>query len=531
MKDNNMDIGITGDIYPNNNTVTADVVHKKEAADRNSGMKFSTGILLAAAAIFGVVFTALLYDNFASLMTFVVMCCVAGFGIFVLKKQEQTIKPGFMFAVVCALLMGLNVGISDDGALAFFDYSGIMIIMLTGLVHQLNDDGKWTFSNYFKSGLLLFGRCFLHLADPVSDLISVKEEEADKGGKIKYVIIGLIIGLPIILIVVGLLASADAVFGELTKDILETVFSPDLFGIIFMALFGLFVSYAVSKAVCCHPKKTEEVKGGSFEPTVAVTIGVVLGLIYLIFSVIQIAYVFIGNMELPEGYTYSEYVHQGFEQLVGVCIINLLLVFMGRGLFRRSRVLNVVLTVISGCTLIMVASCAVRIRMYIDVYHMTVLRLLVIWALVIITIVMAGAIVYIYNDRFPLFRFCVAVSALWFISLGFSRPEYCVASYNLEKARTCDNVDYHYICSLGRDAAPAIYDAVINHSSEIISFSRAEAGGNSLEAWADRYFRNSPDTEYEEAGISGIRNYNVAFCRYMELAEEYRSRFKAYDAP
>lgn len=501
-----------------------DNAENKNAENKNANCNINTGALLAASCIFGAIFTALMYDNWASIMTFVVMCVASGFGIVVLLKQGHSLKPGFIFADICVLLMSLNIGISDDGALVFFDYCGIFVMLLLGLVHQLNDDKAWKFSNYFKSANVFFGHCFVHMIDPIADIISNKEKKEEKSSKTKYVIIGLAIGFPIILIIVLLLASADAVFGELANDIFDSIFSPDLFGITFMVLNGLFISYAVCKAACCHKKRDEIVKDGSFEPIVAITIGVILSVIYLIFSIIQIAYVFIGNMKLPEGYTYAEYVHQGFEQLVVVCIINLILVFMGRGLFKRSKLLNGILMLISGCTLIMVASCAVRIKMYIDVYHMTVLRLLVIWALVIITIVIFGAMVYIFSDRFPLFRYCVAVTAIWFICLGFSRPEYCVAKYNMEKARTCSDVDYHYVCgSLGRDAAPAIYDAVTNHYDEIIKNEVTGENWYNLTYWAKRYFHLESDSDQYEN--PGIREYNVSYYKYIELAKKMRFDF------
>lgn len=507
---------------------------QKPSAFRNSVL--NTGKLLVACLVFSIVTTALLYDNWGSIMTFVVTCAAVGIGITVLKSLDYKLKPGFVFSVACVLLMALNIGISDAGGVALFDYFGMFMMTLIGLVHQTNQDKYWTFGNYFISANRLFGHSFAHMIDPIADISDRKKGE--RNGKLKYILIGLGIALAIVPVILVLLSSADAVFGNLTEDILDAVFSTDIIGILFVLLNAFFISYSVCKAVACQKKREEQVKTGSLEPTVAITIGIILSIIYLVFSFIQIAYVFIGNMTLPEGYTYAEYVHQGFNQLVFVCIINLILVFLGRGLFRRNKILNVILTVISGCTLIMVASCAVRIKMYIDVYHMTVLRLLVIWALVIITIAMIGALIYIFRVDFPLFRFCVAAVAVWFICLSFSRPEYCVAKYNLEKAKTCSNVDYEYICSLGRDAAPAIYDAVTNHASELQNFYPNAENDNKnqidyfcLQNAAKRYFnpgirydRNMlGQPEEEPTELPGIRDFNLSLYRYRKLATEYNA--------
>jgi len=76
-------------------------------------------------------------------------------------------------------------------------------------------------------------------------------------------------------------------------------------------------------------------------------------------------YLFIGNMQLPEGYTYSGYAREGFFQLLAVCILNLLLVLICLYLFRENIVLKLILTLISGCTYIMILSSALRMIMYI----------------------------------------------------------------------------------------------------------------------------------------------------------------------
>ncbi len=511
--------------------------YNQTETDAESGFRkcsLDTRKLLLACIVFGIVTTALLYDNWGSIMTFVVTLSAVVIGIAVLKKLEYELKPGFIFSVACVLLMALNIGISDDGVLVLFDYFGMFIMTLLGLVHQLNDDKMWTFRNYFICSNRLFGHSFAHIPDPVAD---ISDRKTERNGKFKYVLIGLGISLIIVPIVLALLSSADAVFSDMTEDILNAVFSTDIIGILFLLLNAVFISYAVCKAVACQRKREEVVKKGSLEPMVAITIGIILTVIYLIFSFIQIVYVFIGNMELPEGYTYSSYVHQGFNQLVFVCILNLILVFMGRGLFRKNALLNGILTVISCCTLIMVASCAVRIKMYIDVYHMTVLRLLVIWALVIITIAIFGALIYIFREDFPLFRFLVAAVAVWFICLGFSRPEYCVAKYNLEKATTCSDVDYRYICGLGRDAAPAIYDAAVNHASEIYHYYPYDNKDDGFtgtdeyfcfQASAKRFFNYKSvnygsmlDPEFEMP--DGVRSYNVSLYRFRELADEFIS--------
>ena len=61
-----------------------------------------------------------------------------------------------------------------------------------------------------------------------------------------------------------------------------------------------------------------------------------------LFSGIQIFGLFLGKMQLPEGYTYAQYAREGFFQLLAVSILNLILVLVCLSFFRESKVLKVI---------------------------------------------------------------------------------------------------------------------------------------------------------------------------------------------
>ena len=109
------------------------------------------------------------------------------------------------------------------------------------------------------------------------------------------------------------------------------------------------------------------------------------------------------SVSLPEGVTYSSYARQGFFQLLFVAVMNLVMVLMNLKFFKRSRFLNGVLTVICGCTYVMIASAAYRMALYVGEYHLTYLRVLVLWFLLLLACMMAGVVILIYRNRFPLF--------------------------------------------------------------------------------------------------------------------------------
>ena len=162
-------------------------------------------------------------------------------------------------------------------------------------------------------------------------------------------------------------------------------------------------------------------------------------------------------MQLPENYTYAGYAREGFFQLLAVSIINFLLVLICLYLFQESKALRIILSMICGCTFIMILSSALRMILYIDTYALTFLRLFVLWALAVIFLLMTGVTVFIFYRRFPLFLYGLAVIGVCYIFLSFSKPDYVIARYNL-----VNGADYNYLSRLSADAAPAILDTSKN---------------------------------------------------------------------
>ena len=114
-------------------------------------------------------------------------------------------------------------------------------------------------------------------------------------------------------------------------------------------------------------------------------------------------------MQLPSGYTYARYAREGFFQLLFVCILNVIIVLLGSGLFRRNKVLNAFLILITLCTYIMIASSAYRMGLYVSEYGLTATRLCVFWALGVIALFMLGVILSICKPAFSLFRYGIIV--------------------------------------------------------------------------------------------------------------------------
>ncbi len=454
---------------------------------------FSIGSLLYA-----IFYTFCLYRNTSGITyPFFVIGTLCYF-FFSMRKLGVPYKKDSVFYIVSIVLLGISNCLTSSPQLLAMNKCGIFLLAFIMMIHTVYMDKNWNFPKYFSALTQMTGTIFVCVFRPFSDMISYFDaRKKNKDGKKSYflpVLIGTVIAIPLLLFVTVLLASADAVFASIFSRILESINFVTIFGTAFMTIGVFFASYAVYAAFCMKEVKEEITDHRTFEPIIAIIITVTLSIIYLMFSIIQILYLFIGNMQLPDGYTYSSYAREGFFQLLTVCILNLLIVLVCLYLFRDNAVLKAILTIISGCTFIMILSSALRMLMYINRYNLTFLRIFVLWSLAVIFLLMAGVTISIYMNKFPLFTYSMVVVTVFYIGLSFSHPDYWIAKYNLspQHIEYLDEYDTRdsqkYLAKLSSDAASIILNEKTNpYLADYLAVLDGEDDINDELLWMSRY--------------------------------------------
>lgn len=440
----------------------------KEKRLRHFGF-FSIGSLLYA-----LFYTFCLYKN-SSGITYPFFIGGTLFYFFLsLKKLGISAKKDSLFYMVALMLLGISTFLTDDGNIHFMNKMGIFVLTFSMMIHNFFRDDDWNLSKYLSAiAQTVFGS-FSVLNRPFSDFnLYLKEkrksntQDDEDNSKGKYILYGLLISVPVLIVIIFLLGSADMVFAALIEKMFESISLPqNLISICFSIIFAFLASYCVITYLVNHSIKEQVDDKRVGEPILAITISSLLSIIYVIFSGIQILYLFMGNMQLPQQYTYAEYARQGFFQLLFVCILNLAFVLIGLNYFKENRILKGILTVISLCTYVMIASSAMRMLMYIKYYYLTFLRIFVLWSLFVIFLLMTGVLISIYKNSFPLFRYCMIVVTVLYIALSFSRPDYFIAKCNTDYMLTGKKSsffdtgtrysDTDYLKNLSADAAPVL---------------------------------------------------------------------------
>ncbi len=437
---------------------------------QRASMRERFSILAPASAIYALFYAFCLYKNGAGITyPFFAIGSLFFFG-FTIQRLGISIKKDSIFPAVSIVLLGVSTCLTNDARVIFFNKTGLFLLLISILIHQFCEDRKWDISKYLSSVIIsCFGAVGM-MGHSFKDCNEYRKEK-EGFGKGMYVLLGLCIGLPLVMLVLFLLMSADLVFESVIDKFFEKVNIGDISGVFFLVIGVFFFVYGL--LVWFEQKKlTEDVKDKrTGEPILAITVTSVLTLVYLLFCGIQISSLFLRNMELPEGYTYAQYARRGYFELLAVVILNCILVLVGMKRFRDNMFLKAILTVMSCCTYVMIASSALRMIMYISQYHLTFLRVLVLWSLAVLALLLTGLIIQIYKQEFKLFGYCLAVVTVFYLALSFAHPDYWIAKYNVTHMEE-EYTDLHYLSRLSADAAPVMAEAFDKNDETLIQYKK-----------------------------------------------------------
>lgn len=234
------------------------------------------------------------------------------------------------------------------------------------------------------------------------------------------VLIGIAVAIPIAGIVLWLLMGADAVLDTL----LPAFFSQFELGqglswvitaLVAAMLFYSFLWRLKWGAAPAFLESNAAVRKISPTP-LYVVVGTLL-VIYAVFTYVQFVYLF-GGAGLPAHLTYSEYAHEGFQQLIWVAAINFSLFAFLEVWVRETPALKGLAAGLLAATAVILASAFFRIGLYIDAYGLTLKRVMVVWFLLYLSAVLALAGVRLKKRGLPVLRFAAIGFVYWYLVLN-----------------------------------------------------------------------------------------------------------------
>ena len=273
------------------------------------------------------------------------------------------------------------------------------------------------------------------------------EEICEKSRKkdIRYIFLGIVMAVPILLIVLPLLSSADEGFQRILQNSGVYIQEHFLYNLARMILALPVAAYLFGSIYGgIHKRNTDNIDKESLRetsravrivPNTAITTAMlIVCAIYLLFIGLQGKYLFSAFAGIrPENFTYAEYARRGFFELCQTAALNLVLL-LGANTFSRKgkegsavlRWLNVLLSVL---TLLLILTAMSKMVLYIAAFGFTIKRVLTMVFMIWMAVVFTLAIVHQWK-KFPVVRICVITGAVLYCTLCILPVEHMMDAYN-----------------------------------------------------------------------------------------------------
>lgn len=363
-----------------------------------------------------------------------------------------------------------------------------------------------------------------------------EENEKTKGKTLKLIGIGLLCSLPILLIILALLISADGVFAQLFGKIMywfssEMVISLllRLIAIVIIFIYLICVIYNLINKESTYNKilnKESKIKV-NIDGVVVNTILTVVNVIYLVFSSIQFLYVFsyiYGDTQLATNFDFAQYARQGFFQLMIVSLINFVIIIITNlnvkeitsKVKKYTKAMNILMALF---TVIIAISAFMRMNLYQREYGYTFLRIIVYFILTTEIIMIIPTIIYILKGKINVFKHYFIIAIAMYVILNFTNVDYIMTKNNVDRYIKDSNteekkIDFTYLKNnTGTDAIPALI----------------ELWKNTEDATLKRRVNNYLYDEYEDLKEDrDIQEFNISKERAEKLLKELDLKYEKY---
>jgi len=348
--------------------------------------------------------------------------------------------------------------------------SGLVLALCAAAVFRMagRSRSSWREARLIpETAALVVRALFRHLDKPFRALSGAGEGQRKCLGQAA---LGLLAAVPLLAVVLSLLISADAVFGAMFSAAGDWMRAAGLGGILWRVLRTAFVGLMFFSLLyfLIHEKPPEARTAGERRTPAApfATVLVLLDLVYLLFAVIQFAYLFGGGETAAMEGGYAQYARSGFFQLVAVAAINLAAALLTATLPLSApaatpgekRLLRILGLLLLGLTAVILASAAWRMGLYIRAYGLSLLRSMTLWAMGLIALCLIAAGVKLLRPSFRFFPVLFAAGLAGWIVFSCVNIDARIADYNVDAflSGRLESVDTDYLRRLSPDTLPAL---------------------------------------------------------------------------
>ncbi len=375
------------------------------------------------------------------------------------------------------------------------------LAQLMAIAWALQKGGKWHISllSMLLLPLLILSAGTVAFFRYLAQAWRAFRRHSSKIWKMKWVFVGLVIAVPILIIVLVILAKGDPVFahwlmviwdhtlGMIFKDLasfLRFLVKLVIGTFVYLYYAGAYMmlwergSFLEKQAKNLLVNRSMIKKDGFLNPIFTATVLSVLNMSLLLFVASQVYVMFVDKAKLftEYGYTsYAEYARQGFSQLVVASMIVLSVLAVGniftktanKGKTAKWAFLFNVYTMSTAIVFIGV-SALYRMKMYINAYGLTTNRLIAgyIVILVVLTSVVVALTLGTNGFRKYFSRYLAFVITMTVFLILLVPTDYIVAKWNIHRYNGTGKIDVPYLMTLSAEADIPIMEMLESKSPD-----------------------------------------------------------------
>ncbi len=454
--------------------LTTDAIHKSNLY-----------ILAVGSILLGLIFDYLFFEKLFGISVFIFEAAAITLALLFGRHLKQSLRP--VFWLLClALFFVVMVAIRANPLLAFLNIVASMgLLLLTTQEILKKPIVNFRISDYVTTILITPFKILRRFLQAVFFLARPSEKSSTV--VFKRVIIGIVMALPFLIIFGALFASADLAFKQLVDSIFRFQVSDELFGhiiliggvsVISLGVFA-YIFNIPSSALSSETSQNSKLEKDFINRNIEVKVFLwMIGGLFAIFLVFQLAYLFGGVINISEGnFTYAEYARKGFWELLTVAFFTLIILLIldkytqaKNSRFSWFTVPSLVLIIE---IFVIIISAFKRLMLYQDAYGLTTLRLYVSGFIMFLGVVFILLAIKLWREKEDnFFAFGALLSVITFLVVfNILNPDAFIAKKNIDRFNTGGGLDANYLATMSADAIPStvgVYDRLNDEDKGIV---------------------------------------------------------------
>lgn len=278
---------------------------------------------------------------------------------------------------------------------------------------------------------------------------------------------GILISIPILLVLILLLGSADKIFFNVFQDTLNYLCSPLYsfnINVLLLKLFLFCLLFIIIYFVLSSSKYisyTEKIKKSKFiDKNIANTVLILINILYLLFTFIQTKYLYFKkDFYSFTAEEYSEYARNGFFQLLFVVLINIAIIIYLNIKVSKNNLTSILTTTTTVISINMSIASLYKMGLYINNFGFTRLRFLTSIFIIYILILLFLLLLSLWK-KINFIKHIIIIGSILYLLINFCNIDKIITKYNL--SLNSRDVDIHYLINLSFDNYDEIIEAYKN---------------------------------------------------------------------